>query len=536
MTLKKRLQVGASVLVCSFVLGRAALAAPMALSADDAQRYAAAFDAADRGDFIDAQMKAVEIKDKSLLGYLSFNQLMHPTSHKASFDELAGWLAKFRDLPLADRIFTLASKRKPDAKAQLPEPAVSSSDLVQVAAAATGDDARLAREAYYSGDARKALDLAPAAGDRWIAGLAAWRLKEYERAALYFGQLARDGGEDAWLRAAGGFWGARAARASGDLEAAQLLLKSAAEHGHTFYGMIASRQLNAGLINASTSGSDASARLLKASRSQPSAAASRLIAEEPRAHRAAALAQIGRLSEACDEIRAGLALAKTSSERARWTAFAAEIGAPLAPARSTRRTSSGGEDYPLPALEPKWGFTIDKALVYAIVRQESRFNPMAVSPVGAVGLMQLMPEAAARAAGDDKLKADMSPLFDPAFNLRVGQDYMTWLMERGVGHDLLRVVAAYNGGPGSVQRAAQMLGADAADPLMLIESLPAQETRNYVEKVVAGYWTYKRMFGEQTATLDALASGAGTVDPRLDLQASAQGTRVSAVAPSVQMN
>jgi hypothetical protein len=55
------------------------------------------------------------------------------------------------------------------------------------------------------------------------------------------------------------------------------------------------------------------------------------------------------------------------------------------------------------------------------------------------------------------------------------------------------------------------------DPLLLIECLPAQETRDYVEKVVASYWTYKKMFGEDARSLDAIASGAKLADVRLDL-------------------
>jgi len=68
-----------------------------------------------------------------------------------------------------------------------------------------------------------------------------------------------------------------------------------------------------------------------------------------------------------------------------------------------------------------------------------------------------------------------------------------------------------------VQRTVQGLGSDAADPLMVLESLPPSETRNYVQKVLAGYWTYKTLFGEETPSLDALAAGAQTVDSRLDL-------------------
>lgn len=209
-------------------------------------------------------------------------------------------------------------------------------------------------------------------------------------------------------------------------------------------------------------------------------------------------------------------LAKSEAERSRWTTLALALNAPL----TSEADTAGGRlrgafAYPTPALEPKWGFTIDRALVYAIVHQESRFDPAAVSPAGAVGLMQLMPEAAARAAGDDKLRQDMSPLFDPAFNLRVGQDYLTWLMERGVGYDLLQVVAAYNGGPGTLQRTVAMVG-EQADSLLVIECLPSVETRNYVEKVVAAYWAYRDHFGKTTATLDAAARGSRIIDARLD--------------------
>jgi hypothetical protein len=66
-----------------------------------------------------------------------------------------------------------------------------------------------------------------------------------------------------------------------------------------------------------------------------------------------------------------------------------------------------------------------------------------------------------------------------------------------------------------VLRTSKSLGDD-ADALMLIESLPYAETRNYVERVMAGYWVYRQMFGSDSRTLDAVASGAATVDLRLD--------------------
>ena len=143
---------------------------------------------------------------------------------------------------------------------------------------------------------------------------------------------------------------------------------------------------------------------------------------------------------------------------------------PTAPARRERVDL----DYPTPELEPRTGFTVDKALVYAIVRQESRFNPQAVSPVGADG-----PDAAdarrrrPRRRRRQAARPTRSPLFDPAFNLRVGQDYFTWLMERGVGYDLSAPWRPTTAGPAPLLKTAQMLGDD-ADSLLLIECLPAR--------------------------------------------------------------
>ncbi|MDP1600674.1 lytic transglycosylase domain-containing protein [Phenylobacterium sp.] len=513
-------------MICSAIAGTTQ-AAPQVLSPWDVRRYVSAFEAVDRGDFIDAEMQSGDIKDRSLAGHLAFRQLMHPSAQSASYEDLAAWLEKYGDLPGAERVYTLALKRKPANAPPLKTPVLGGAEWRRVEVAAQGvagrapaDRSRQAREAFYSGDIKRAFDLAPAAGDRWIAGLAAYRLKNFALAESYLGQVARDEGEDPWIRSGAAFWAARALEETGDTTRAQGFIKLAARHPTTFYGMIAERRMRLQAI--SDTHNAPTGQFVPASfsaSSAPSAHLNQFIRDDARAHRATGLAQVGMPVEAGLELRAGLALAKTETERSQWMGLILALNAPLTSdadvATSLPRGRSFVEpDYPTPVLEPKWGFTIDRALVYAIVRQESRFNPAVVSPSGAVGLMQLMPEAAARAAGDDKLKADMSPLFDPAFNLRVGQDYVTWLMERGVGYDILRTVAAYNGGPGTLLKTAQKVGED--DSLLIIESLPSLETRNYVEKVMAGYWTYRKKFGMDSKTLDALAMGANFVDARLD--------------------
>ncbi|HEY8617452.1 lytic transglycosylase domain-containing protein [Phenylobacterium sp.] len=545
MTLFQRLCVGASALACAVSLaGTAAAARFQPLSQEDARAYALAFEAADRGDFIDAQMKALEVKDQSLLGYLSFSQLMHPSAHKANYDELTGWLARFRDLPLAERIFSLASKRKPADAIDPPAPELSAEDIARLPPA---DRGFMARYAFYTGDVKRAAELAPAAGERWVAGLAAWRLKSYSDALGWFGDLAQDATQDPWTRSAGAFWASRSAAMTGDAGEAARFLKMAAQNGETFYGIIASRQLQ---LQPALAAQAETGQLIRASwrapaprpALQPAAAApsasaapdpelARFAAERPRAHRAAALIQIGKWDEARQELRAGLGFASNDRERDGWLKLIEALDASAPPRPKSQRRPPNFWEYPTPTLEPKDGFTVDKALVYAITYQESRFNPQAVSHAGAIGLMQLLPESAARASGDDKLKSQPKRLFDPATNLKAGQDYLSWLMDRNTNYDILRTVAAYNGGPGAVNKALERVGRD-DDPLLLIECLPAEETRDYVEKVMTAYWSYKKLWGQETKTLDALAGGARLIDARLDLpqtpSADAPATELSA--------
>src|SRR5215831_11437724 len=170
MTLSKRLAGRAAMLACAAAIATglshpARAEMPAALSAEDARAYSAAFAATERGDFIDAQVQAGGARDQSLQGYVSFRELMHPTAHVAAFDELAGWLGKFRDLPVADRIFALASKRKTDPAAEAPRPLISLGDAYGGASSpALSEKALRAREAFFGGDVRRGLRLAQAAG------------------------------------------------------------------------------------------------------------------------------------------------------------------------------------------------------------------------------------------------------------------------------------------------------------------------------------------------------------------------------------
>jgi len=155
----------------------------------------------------------------------------------------------------------------------------------------------------------------------------------------------------------------------------------------------------------------------------------------------------------------------------------------------------------VPHWQPRGGFAVDRALLYALMRHESGFDPDARSPAGAAGLMQLMPDTAALLGGRHQ-----RALFDPRINLTLGQDYVARLLgEPAVRGNLFLMVAAYNAGPGNL---ASWRDLDhTPDSLLFIENMLAHETRQFVQRVMASYWIYQQRLGEATSSLDAVASG-----------------------------
>lgn len=136
---------------------------------------------------------------------------------------------------------------------------------------------------------------------------------------------------------------------------------------------------------------------------------------------------------------------------------------------------------------------------------ESNFDPQAVSPAGARGLMQIMPVTAQYVSGDADL-GDLR-LHEPALNLRLGQKYLHYLAGlNSIGNDLLRVLASYNTGPANFLRRAGDLR-DMGDPLMFIEAIPVPETREFVVRVLTYTWLYAARLHLPAPSLEALADG-----------------------------
>ncbi len=507
------------------------------LSTDDARIYAQAFKAVRAGDFDAARGIADKVDDECLVGRLQLIKLMH-ADYPATYAELRAWLKKYHDQPGADRVYTLARKKAvaeqaatsdldtPDAgQPDNADPAAPSwarveaiAEKLDLKAPTTKVDPRLqaAKEAYYGGDLEQGYALATAAGERWIAGLAAFRLKKYEVAEARLASLAADQTQSEWVRSAAAFWAARASVAEGEPQRAPAYLQIAARTPYTFYGLIAERQL--GLEPAvSANGFDMGEAPIGPDPSDPTAAAvtsglARLVKSDRRAHRAAAFAQIGMRFEAGQELRTALLGAGSAPARKQWQMLGLALNVPLTSSADLTRSGKSRFDlaqFPMPDLQPVGGFTLDRALVYAIVRQESGFRADAASNANAFGLMQLTPATAARVVGDDKLARDPTPLSDPGFNLRVGQDYVSNLLGLVQG-DVLRAVASYNSGPGTIIKTAKRMEPE-ADSLMVFESMPGGQTREFVQRVVSNYWIYRQISGQDCPSLAALASGARSV-------------------------
>ena len=287
-------------------------------------------------------------------------------------------------------------------------------------------------------------------------------------------------------QARGHYWVARTHEAAGDADAAHAEYEAAAGFPTTFYGQLAAAALG-----------DLPARLRALSDPAWDTADIALIAGHD-------LARAALLLETWGESRRGrlfLARLEEIAPEPRFRALAARLADALAwsdaAVAAARRAGRDGimlprAGWPTPFTPP--ANTVDPAFALAIMRQESSFDPDAASPVGARGLMQLMPATAAavaRRTGDDA-----GSLTDPATNMRLGTAYLAQLMAQWSSMPL--AAAAYNAGP---SRVADWLAANGdprgsgatTDPAALadwIELIPFNETRNYVQRVMENFAIY----------------------------------------------
>jgi soluble lytic murein transglycosylase len=514
--------IAAAVSLAAFTLpAEAEPARIVALSDEDALAYTAAFAAIDRGDWRGVSSALSRAEDDVLAGAVRGRMLLAPR-YRPSWTEYTSWLSRHRDYGMAGAIYDRAMQsRGRRARGRAPQPDDGRSrPLPETPPAIVGDSAQarvaLQRIAELIGagddEGARALAAAQLAGPRsgqaaWKLGLIAYRQHDYAEAVRQFEASAQWAHHGGWARAGVHYWAARARLAAGETAGVAEHLNAAAARPWTFYGQLAEAQL----------GRDSALSFTPPAVSAEDLA--RFVESHPGARRAAALAQLGRLSEVESELRR-LHADLTRADDAAYLALAIALQAPSA---QLRAAEYGGPDVaagfcPATSFEPEDGFDLDRALLYAIVRQESYFNPKAVSRSNARGLMQLLPSTARDMDRSTNYRRAPAALFEPGRNMRLGQSYVRWLMQEFHNDgDLGRVFAAYNGGPGWLSRWIATQPTD-IDPLMLMETMPRAESRDYAERALSHMSLCRKRYGQPTPELDRLAAGGAALYTPLDLR------------------
>ncbi|MBM3523292.1 MAG: lytic transglycosylase domain-containing protein, partial [Alphaproteobacteria bacterium] len=369
---------------------------------------------------------------------------------------------------------------------------------------------RIAAGLFARDDEKRALRLAAAAASRsgdqlprshWVAGLAAFGESRFVEAAGHFETLARLPKASNWDSAAAAFWAGRSHLRARNFTEVTLWFEVAAGHPRSFYGLLASRALGRP-FPFNWDAPSVSAEDIAAIRRTPNGQRGLmlLLVDQP----TRAEAEFARVAaESGGELQRVLL---SIAMRTNMVGLLTRIGRGLVDADGRRYEAT---NYPIPPWQPRDGFSVDPALVYAFMRQESRFDARAVSRAGARGLMQLMPATAASVNGSPVPAAQ---LHDPVFNVTLGERYISQLLQsETVGGDLIRLMASYNAGPQTVLKwklRRDLREEDVRDDALLaIETLPSPETRHFITRVLYSYWMYSERMGQPTPSLDAVAEG-----------------------------
>ncbi len=151
----------------------------------------------------------------------------------------------------------------------------------------------------------------------------------------------------------------------------------------------------------------------------------------------------------------------------------------------------------LPRVKPIGQQDVEPHVAYAIARQESGFNPRAISSAKAQGLMQVMPATAKLVAKKNGITFDAKRLLEPVYNVQIGSAELGDVLDAYRGSYILAFVA-YNAGRGRVREWIERFGDPRdpkVDPIDWVERIPFSETRNYVQRVMENMQVYRVRFG-----------------------------------------
>ena len=523
------------------------------LSSRDIDRYKTIFSLQRDGRWSEAKQIINRLRDERLMGYVLSQKYLHPNKYRSNYSELKIWMNNYADLPQASRIYKLAIRRRPKNSTYPKKPikkflsslsasTYSNRNIREKSASArqlqstiqarirkgwpTGalklldkpstkkimskeKVAILLRDiaaSYYR--AGKDHEAVTAAGRsiknvphnmplaHWWGGLAAWRSNKIDTAHMHFTALAETKETSDWLKSAGAFWSARTLLVNRRPEEYTKMLELGAQHHLTFYGLISKRALG---------------EKLEVNWEQPplSEFVFHRILKTLYGVRAVALLQIGFKQESQKELLTLAAAEPTLQSDI--INLAINMNLPslsLKMAHIADVSLKNTALYPIPDWNLKNNLTLDRALIYAFVRQESAFNERAKSRAGARGLMQLMPSTASFISRKRSLRGRKKhELYNPELNILLGQKYIRHLLsDKYVPNNLFHITTAYNAGPGNMRNWEAKMNYN-SDPLLFIESLPSKETRLFIERILTNLWLYRSRLNQEAHSLSDVAAG-----------------------------
>lgn len=318
--------------------------------------------------------------------------------------------------------------------------------------------------------------------------LAGWiALRFLEDPGMAYGHFANlhQAGKFAVTQARGAYWAGRAAKGMGDSDKARRWFANAAQYGTTFYGQLAAHEV----------GDVAALRLPKDP--VPTSAERATFSQHELVRAARMLAQLGEE----DRLRPFIAQLNAGAMKPAERQMAADLAAELDRDDLAVVTAKDSDRAGVPLIARGWPLRKvskgppEPALILGLIRQESAFDDHAVSPVGAQGLMQLMPATAQQVAKKLRVPYDKGRLSkDPTYNMMLGSAFLENMIGNYDGSYVM-ALAAYNAGPGRVSQWVREYGDPRTgdiDILDWIESIPFEETRNYVQRVMENVQVYRQ--------------------------------------------
>lgn len=278
------------------------------------------------------------------------------------------------------------------------------------------------------------------------------------------------------------YWAGLCAKENGNPEIAKTWFETAARYPTTFYGQLAHKEIGKPLVFPATP--------------RPTQEEFATFRRSEMAKAIQLLMDIGYDEQARLLMEGVMANSRNPKEHEMTAMLAEEMGNRKMAVKAAKLALRNGivlmhSGYPVVSFTPAPG--VDRAFALAITRQESEFDPNAVSSAGAVGLMQLLPSTARQVAQKAGMSFSPADLYNPAKNMQLGTLFLASLLNN-YGGAMPLAIAAYNAGPGRVRQWLDTYGdyrKGEIGQLEWLELIPFRETRNYVQRVLENYEVYK---------------------------------------------